>query len=48
MCVCVFIYYHCFNGYKVSFYAVRGECKFWENDLYKMDEERVEKSELCK
>ena len=41
MCVCVFIYYQCFNGYKVCFYAVRVEHKFWENNLYKMDDERV-------
>ena len=46
--ICVFIYYHCFNGYKVWFHAVRRERKFWENNLYKMDEERVGKSELCK
>jgi len=50
VCVCVFffLYYRCFNGYKVWFRAVRGEYKFWENNLCKMDEVRVEKPELCK
>ena len=35
-------------GYKVWFNAVKGEHKFWENKLYKVDEVRMEKSELCK
>jgi hypothetical protein len=44
VCVCVFMYYRCFNGYKLWFRAVRGEHKFWKNNLYKMGEVRAEKS----